>query len=164
MKPRYLGLTMIVICLFILFFLVNFNNSLQENNFKICAELCSLQKDSSCSIEACLYNLDDTSHEQTIYIIGLFVAFICGIGFYLLLTKDDKLIEQKHYDLTKLTKKEKNIFLFIRKNNDNGTYQGRIVEEFDLSKATVTRILDKLDLQNLVERKRRGMSNLIVLK
>lgn len=163
MKPRYLGITMVIVSMIVVFFLVYLNNSIQENNIKVCTEICSLQKESSCSIESCLYNLDNTHHKQTIYLIGLFIAFIGGIGFYLSLTKEDKLIKQKHYDLTKLNKEEKNVFIFIRKNNDNGTYQNRIIEEFNFSKSMVTRILDKLVQQSLVERKRRGMSNLIVL-
>ncbi|WP_132059103.1 helix-turn-helix transcriptional regulator [Halorussus amylolyticus] len=41
--------------------------------------------------------------------------------------------------------------------------QSEIVEETDLSKATVSRTLDNLETKNLVERKRRGMGNVITL-
>jgi len=45
-----------------------------------------------------------------------------------------------------------------------GADQRNIIEEFDFPKSKVTRILDKLEYQDLVERKRRGMSNIIFLK
>lgn len=164
MKPRHLGIIILVASVIILFSIFALNNSFKEKNIQTCTEICSLQKETTCSMDACLYNLEYTGHRVILLVIGLFSAFLAGIGFYLSLTKEDKLIKQKHYDLTKLTKEEKNVFLFVRKNNDDGTYQSRIVKEFDFSKTMVTRILDKLESQNLIERKRRGMSNLIVLK
>ena len=41
--------------------------------------------------------------------------------------------------------------------------QSEIVEQTEFSKATVSRTLDNLESKNLVERKRRGMGNVIVL-
>ena len=41
--------------------------------------------------------------------------------------------------------------------------QSEIVEETDLSKASVSRALDSLEVGNLVERKRRGMGNIVYL-
>lgn len=41
--------------------------------------------------------------------------------------------------------------------------QSDVVEETDLSKATVSRTLDSLEARNLVERKRRGMGNVVLL-
>jgi len=39
-----------------------------------------------------------------------------------------------------------------------------IVEGTDLSKATVSRTLDTLESKDLVERKRKGMSNVVILQ
>jgi DNA-binding transcriptional ArsR family regulator len=41
--------------------------------------------------------------------------------------------------------------------------QSDIVDATDLSKATVSRTLDSLETKNLVERKRRGMGNMVLL-
>lgn len=41
--------------------------------------------------------------------------------------------------------------------------QSDIVDETDLSKASVSRALDSLETKNLVERKRRGMGNVVLL-
>lgn len=90
-------------------------------------------------------------------------SFVGGIGIYLVLSKDEKIIEQKEYDLTKLSEEEKNIFLFIQEHQD-GVYQSSLVEKFTISKVQATRILDVLERHNLIERKRRGMTNLLVVK
>lgn len=60
-------------------------------------------------------------------------------------------------------------------NNENEIYetlleadgvlaQSDIVDETELSKATVSRTLDSLETKNLVERKRRGMGNVVLLQ
>ena len=43
-------------------------------------------------------------------------------------------------------------------------FQNDLIEKSGLNKVTITRILDKLEAKGLVERRRRGMSNVIVLK
>ncbi len=47
---------------------------------------------------------------------------------------------------------------------DGTIFQSSLVEKTDLSKVKVTRILDKLEGKDLVERKRRGMTNVVILK
>jgi uncharacterized membrane protein len=43
-------------------------------------------------------------------------------------------------------------------------FQSELIERTKFSKAKVTRILDKLEGKGLLERRRRGMSNIIVIK
>jgi len=47
---------------------------------------------------------------------------------------------------------------------DGTVFQSDIVEKTGLAKVKVTRILDRLEGKNLVERKRRGMTNVVILK
>lgn len=95
--------------------------------------------------------------------IGIF-SFIFALGFYLLFFNKERFIEQKDYDLTKLNLEEKSVFHFIKENREKGIYQSNIVERFNFPKSKVTRILDKLEARQVIERKRRGMTNLIFLK
>lgn len=95
--------------------------------------------------------------------VGIF-SFIFALGFYLLFFSKERFIEQKNYDLTKLSLEEKKVFYFIRENKENGIYQSKIVEHFNFPKSKVTRILDKLEIKQIIERKRRGMTNIIFLK
>lgn len=43
-------------------------------------------------------------------------------------------------------------------------FQSELVEKMGYSKVKVTRILDKLEGQNLIERRRRGLTNIILIK
>ena len=95
--------------------------------------------------------------------VGIF-SFILALGFYLLFFNKERIIEQKDYDISKLNKEEKRVFSFIKENKEKGTYQSNIVENFNFPKSKVSRILDRLEANNLIERKRRGMTNIIVLK
>jgi uncharacterized membrane protein len=47
---------------------------------------------------------------------------------------------------------------------EGAIFQSELIEKTKFSKAKVTRILDKLEGKGLVERRRRGMSNVIILK
>ncbi len=47
---------------------------------------------------------------------------------------------------------------------EGAIFQSELIEKTKFSKAKVTRILDKLEAKGLVERRRRGMSNVIILK
>ena len=43
-------------------------------------------------------------------------------------------------------------------------FQGDIIEKAGFSKAKVTRIIDRLEGKGFVERKRRGLTNVVVFK
>src|SRR3990167_1155311 len=164
MNPRYLGMAVITISLVVLASLFYLNNILSKQSLENCVEFCKLQKNSSCSLESCRANGQHNDHEKIIQALELLVAFLAGLGFYLSLTKAEKIIEQKKYDLTKLNSEEKKLFYFIKENKDKGIYQSKIVEHFNFPKSKVSRILDKLDQTGVIERKRRGMTNIIFLR
>ena len=164
MKPRYLGIAIMTISIIVLISLFYFNSILSKQSLENCIDFCNLQKDSSCSLESCKANGQHNDHERIISVLELLVAFLAGIGFYLLLTKAEKIIEQKKYDITKLNSEEKKVFFFIKENKDKGVYQSNIVEHFNFPKSKVSRILDRLEQLAIIERKRRGMTNIILLK
>ena len=140
------------------------NSILGKQSLENCIEFCKLQKDSSCSLESCKANGEHNDHEKIISALELLVAFLGGIGFYLSLTKAEKIIEQKEYNLTKLNSEEKKVFYFIKENKDKVVYQSNIVGHFNFPKSKVSRILDRLEQTGIIERKRRGMTNIILLK
>jgi uncharacterized membrane protein len=43
-------------------------------------------------------------------------------------------------------------------------FQAELIEKTDFNKVKVSRILDKLEGKGLIERRRRGMTNLVLLK
>ena len=106
-------------------------------------------------------------------------AIILLIGLFLVLSKENERIiikkikpyakiEAKEFDrksLEKLNldKEEKNVMNLILENKGS-IYQSELAEKIGASKVRVTRILDSLEGQGLIERKRRGMTNIVVLK
>ena len=115
----------------------------------------------------CFDNIECSTIERGLSIshiaIGIF-SFIFALGFYLIFFNRERIIEQKEYDVSKLNSEEKKLFLFIKENKDKGVYQSNIVEHFDFPKSKVSRILDKLEQTGIIERRRRGMTNIIFLK
>lgn len=65
--------------------------------------------------------------------------------------------------LDTLEGEEKEVYELVT-DADGSIMQSDIVEKTSLTKVKVTRILDKLEGKGLVERRRRGMGNLVVLK
>jgi uncharacterized membrane protein len=164
MKPKPLGIIILITSFIVVVILIQFNSTLNTQNLNTCNELCNVKEGSSCSLDSCPFNNGGAKSNSLILIMGLLVAFVGGIGFYLSFTKAEKLVEEKVYDLTKLSKEEKEVFLMIKKDGNGGVYQSRIIEQFNFPKTKVTRILDKLEQRQLIERKRRGMTNIIVVK
>src|SRR3989344_2598482 len=115
----------------------------------------------------CFDNIECSAIERGLSIshiaIGIF-SFILALGFYLIFFTRERIIEQKDYDISKLNKEEKKVFSYIKENKEKGTYQSNIVEHFNFPKSKTSRILDRLEQSGIIERKRRGMTNIIFLK
>jgi uncharacterized membrane protein len=117
--------------------------------------------------------------------LGLMV-FVVLVGLYLIIfAKDDPQIIKEVYRETRIVKEQvkskkidkehfKNILETLdadaRKvlekviENNGSIFQSKIVEESDFTKVKITRILDRLEGKGLIERKRRGMTNVVLLK
>lgn len=109
------------------------------------------------------------------------MVFVLLIGLYLIffgteeriVTKIKKVREQlqprklskEHYHkiLATLAKDEK--YILEKVLDSQGTiFQSQLVEKSGMTKVKVTRILDRLEGRGLIERKRRGMTNVVILK
>ena len=58
---------------------------------------------------------------------------------------------------------EKSVYQVIA-DSSGALFQSEVVEKSGFGKVKVTRILDKLEAKGLIERRRRGMTNMILLK
>lgn len=92
---------------------------------------------------------------------------IFGVGVYIIFfqkTYSKELKKEfKEIDLSMLSDEEKKIYEIV-KGKDGFAYQGDLMKETEFSKVKITRILDKLESKDILERRRRGMANIIVLK
>ena len=167
MRNRIVGVLIVTIALLIGFIIYSFNAALSD----IVNDSCS--HGSSCPMWG-------TIEFQTDLSIGIMI-FIIAIGLYLIFFGQDekiitkikrvnrqvqpKKISKESYQkvMSELEKDEKEVLRNIIENN--GTiFQSSLVDNTGFGKVRVTRILDKLESRGIVERKRRGMTNNIVLR
>jgi len=108
---------------------------------------------------------------QQTYLAIAIVGIIVTIGLVLIFSKPKKEIiikkvkekrPKKKVNLSGFRADEKKVFKLVQKNRT--MFQGDLIEETGFTKAKMTRILDKLEGHNLIERKRRGLTNVVVLK
>lgn len=104
-----------------------------------------------------------------LYVFGWILSSVLIIfGIYLIIfyktqrmpSEDSK--EEKIRKIP-LDEQEKNIINLLKK-NDNSMYQSDLIKQTGLSKVKITRVLDKLESKKLIERKRRGMTNIVILR
>ncbi len=109
-----------------------------------------------------------TSSVPTLVTLGFMVAVLLFVAGLYFVTVNKKGIKQKrsfkHINISSLSDNEKKI-INILKEQDGSVYQSEIVKQTGLTKVKVTRLLDKLEHNDqIIERKRRGMTNIVVLK
>jgi hypothetical protein len=167
MKNRIVGIVIVGISALIGFIIFSFNRALSNII------------DTACT-HGTVCPMWGTLRAQTNISNGI-VAFIVCIGLYLIfygkeeiiVTKIEKVKEQiKPKEITidnfkkvmeKLNEDEKLILEKIIE--AKGTiFQSELVDNTEFSKVKVTRILDKLEGKDIIERKRRGMTNVVILK
>jgi uncharacterized membrane protein len=71
--------------------------------------------------------------------------------------------KKKKLDLAGLDKNEKEVIEILQEEN-GAIFQSSLMERLGIGKVGMTRLLDKLEAKQLIERKRRGMNNIVVLK
>jgi multisubunit Na+/H+ antiporter MnhC subunit len=98
-----------------------------------------------------------------IFIIGLFLVFAKEHEKIIIQTKTKKIIEKKKpLDLSGLDAREKEVVKLLQK--EGAIFQATLMEKLGIGKVGLTRLLDKLEAKQIIERKRRGMNNIVVLK
>ncbi len=160
MKNKNVGFLIIGIALVIGIIVLLFNTALRDI------------VDTSCS-HGTSCPMYGTINTQTYVAIAL-IAIIIVIGIILILSKEErkiitKIVKEKgkekkvEINLNKLDKDEKKLVQTIQE--AQGTiFQSELVEKSGFDKVKVTRILDRLEGKQLIERKRRGMTNVVILK
>jgi hypothetical protein len=170
MKNRQVGYLVIGISLLMGFLIWLFNNALT----KIVNENCS--HGAECAMWGSI-------RFQTNVGLGILV-FVLLVGLYLVFfAKDEPAIREIHkvkvikeqFKPKKITKENYEKILGTLEHDErvileqiiasNGSvFQSQLVEETKFTKVKITRILDRLEGKGVIERKRRGMTNIVLLK
>jgi len=108
------------------------------------------------------------------YIGGALIGLIMLIGLFFVFVKEETRIitktkrveveaKRNPINYSKLDNEEKVIVKNLE--DAEGTmFQSDLVEKSQFDKVKVTRILDRLEGKQMIERKRRGMTNVVILK
>lgn len=167
MKSRFVGFIIIGIAALIGFIIYSFNRAM-TNIVNI-----SCEHGPTCPMWGSI-------NFQTNVSIGI-VVLVVIVGLYLIFFgKEEKIITKvksikQQIEPKKITKgnyqkvmndlsdDEKLIFEKILE-AEGTIFQSDLVEQSKLAKVKVTRLLDRLEGRGLIERKRRGMTNIVILK
>jgi len=96
-----------------------------------------------------------------ILIIGLVIMFTKPKERVIIQKVKEKL-KKKKLDLTDLNKDEKEVIKLLQE--EKAIFQKDLMERLEVGKVKITRLLDKLEAKQFIERKRRGMNNVVVLR
>lgn len=158
MENKHVGFLIIGIAAVMVILVFIFNSALK----KIVSSTCSMG--ASCTMY-------DTIKIQTGISLSI-IAIILIIGLVIMFSKPkEKIIIQKikvkekkkKLDLGGLDKNEKKVIELLQSEN-GGMFQADLMGKLGIGKVGITRLLDKLEAKQLIERKRRGMNNIVVLK
>jgi len=167
MKNKIVGFIVVGIAILMGFIIFSFNRALTDIVNASCSH------GSTCPMWGSI-------NFQTNLSIGITV-FVVLLGLYLIffsreekiITKIKKIKEQieskkitkENYNkiLNTLNADEKVVLVKIIE-SDGSIIQSDLVERTKFNKVKVTRILDRLEGMNLIERRRRGMTNIVMLK
>lgn len=107
------------------------------------------------------------SYTSWLILAAFAISFVVlGIGFYMLflpLKKELGSPAMVEIDTSTMTEEEVQIYNLV-KLNQGSMYQSDIIKQTARSKVKVSRILDRLEGKGIIERKRRGMTNIVILK
>ncbi len=159
-STRHVGVVLIILSIVLFVIMYNFSNSMLE--IIDSGEMMSCQ-----SYEACphvtVLNQAYLGYvvSLVIFIIGLFLIIIGGSANKTQPPEGNKGKWDK--TIKTLSGDEKDIYGKIIE-SEGVMFQSDLVEKSEFPKAKVSRILDKMEARGLLERKRRGMANAVVLK
>ncbi len=159
MENKNVGYILLGVSILIVIIIFLFNSALRQ----IVTDTCTMAGHDSCT-------MDETISQQT-YLSLAIVGLLIIVAIILIISKPSERIIIKRVKEKKVNRKidtsdlkaeEKQVFGIIRENKT--IFQADLIEKTGFGKAKITRILDRLEGKGIVERKRRGMTNVVVLK
>lgn len=159
MENKNVGYLIMGISAIIILIIMLFSTAMED----IVDATCSLEHGDSCP----MYESIDNQTYLAYAIVGVLVI----IGLFLVLSKpSEKIIikkvkeplKKKKIDMAGLRKEDKDVLKIIKEHET--IFQADLIEKTSFGKAKMSRILDRLENKGIIERKRRGMTNVVVLK
>ena len=106
-----------------------------------------------------------TSDLPWLITMGFSISILLLVGGIFLILypwqKGDK--KRKKASMIPMEEDEKKVFALLSENNGS-MYQSDLIKQTGFSKVKITRVLDKMATKEIIDRQRRGMTNIVVLK
>ena len=161
MENKYVGYLLLGVSVLIIILIILFNSTMKS----FVDETCSIEHGSSCPMYEAI-------SKQTYLALGV-IGILIMVSFALIFSKPQKEIvfqtktiekkaPKKVFDISDLKPEEKQVFELIQSNK--AIFQSDLIDKTQFGKAKMTRIIDRLEGKGFVERKRRGMTNVVILK
>jgi uncharacterized membrane protein len=159
MENKNVGFLILGFSVLIVIIIFMFNSSLKN----IIRLSCGAEHAVSCPMTASV-------NQQTYLALGI-VGLLFIVGLVLIFSKPkEKIIikkikerkQKRKIDTSELNSEEKKVLKMIQENK--AIFQADLIEKTGFGKVKITRIIDRLEGKGFVERKRRGMTNIVVLK
>ncbi len=157
MENKHVGFLILGISIILIIIVLLFQTALNE----IVIASCGAAHTTACPMSG-------TINQQT-YLALAIVGVLIVIGFVLIFSKPKERIivkkikeKKKKLDLKGLDKDEKRVINLLMK--EGAMFQSTLMEKLEIRKVKTTRLLDKLEAKQLIERKRRGMNNIVVIR
>ena len=160
MENKHVGFILLGVSVVVGYIVFIFNQTLKD----ITASSCTMAHEGG----VCpMYSSIAQQNYLSLIIVGLLVI----VALILIFSKPSKEIiikkvkekqTKKKIDTSNLKPEERQVLSLVQENK--AVFQADLIEKTNFGKAKMTRIIDRLEGQDLVERKRRGMTNVVVLK
>ena len=158
MENKHVGYLVLGISVVIVVIVLLFNVALKDIVTLSCGEAHGV----SCP-------MNNTVNQQT-YLALAIVGVLVVLSFVLIFTKPKERIvvkkvkePRRKLDLSGLEREEREVVELLIKEG-RAMFQSDLMEKLDIGKVKMTRLMDKLEAKQFIERKRRGMNNIIVLR
>ena len=156
MHNKHVGILFIVVAGILGLIIFLFNNALN----KIVTDTCT---------EGPTCPMYSTIAFSTYLSIGMIIIVILAGFAFIFFFKDNqkqtkKIDESAYQTIMKTLKEDEKLTLKTIIANNGTIFQSDLVEKTNYPKVKITRILDHLESKDIIERKRRGMTNVVILK
>jgi uncharacterized membrane protein len=155
-ENKKVGLLVIGIAVLMTIIVLIFNFALKD----ITSKSCSMGSNCSMYSSITIQTLVSFSIIAIVLVIGIVILFSKPKEKIIIKTIKEK---KKKINLEGLEKNEKEVMEILQKEN-GAIFQSTLMEKLGIGKVGITRLLDKLEAKQFIERKRRGMNNIVVLK
>ncbi|MBI1970216.1 hypothetical protein HYS47_00560 [Candidatus Woesearchaeota archaeon] len=159
-RSKTAGIALIALAIVLLVLLVFVKLDVDEQGQFLCK---IVEENPDLSMEQCPAHGGGTSWLILVAFGVSFLILLAGVILLLPSRQQKPQREFKDLDLSSLDAEEKMVYQILRQHN-GAKYQSELMKETGFSKVKMTRILDRMTAEGILDRQRRGMTNLVVLK